>query len=245
MKMKLAALVAPITIASTMLAMPMTAQSGYLTDSRGDVVKSGYGLCWDGVWPKPDQIEACGDKVAAMMTDGDADMDGVPDSKDKCPGTPKGIKVDATGCAADSDGDGVKDFFDKCPGTPKGTKVNADGCEIIGDVTINLVNDEFDFDSATLKDAMKSALNAIIEKIKGTPGTEQLDIVGHTDSSGPEAYNQGLSERRAQSVADYLQTFGVQPGDMTVSGRGEAQPVADNGTKEGRKKNRRVEIMTR
>jgi len=58
----------------------------------------------------------------------DTDGDGVPDRKDKCPGTPKGAKVDATGCPLDSDGDGVYDGLDQCPGTPKGAKVDAKGC---------------------------------------------------------------------------------------------------------------------
>ena len=63
----------------------------------------------------------------------DSDGDGVPDDIDKCPGTPKGAKVDAKGCELDSDGDGVVDRLDKCPGTPKGTKVDAKGCELDSD----------------------------------------------------------------------------------------------------------------
>lgn len=239
MKIRLASIVAPISVAAAISLAPTTSSAGYLTDSSGDVVFSGFGLCWQGVWSKPDQLAACGDVI-----DGDDDMDGVLNSMDKCPGTPEGVKVDADGCPLDSDGDGVLDNNDKCPGTPAGARVNADGCEIIGDVTINLVNDEFDFDSASLKEAMKSALDAIIAKIKGSKGEEKLDIVGHTDSTGPAEYNQGLSERRAQAVADYMQAGGINASSMTVSGRGEAEPVADNATKEGRKKNRRVEIKS-
>ncbi|HOC43913.1 MAG TPA: OmpA family protein [Thermoanaerobaculales bacterium] len=63
----------------------------------------------------------------------DADGDGVPDHLDKCPGTPKGVKVDAVGCPIDSDGDGVADYLDKCPGTPKGVKVDAVGCPLDSD----------------------------------------------------------------------------------------------------------------
>ena len=65
--------------------------------------------------------------------DKDSDGDGVPDSKDKCPNTPKGCKVDEVGCPIDSDGDGVCDGLDKCPDTPKGCKVDADGCPIDSD----------------------------------------------------------------------------------------------------------------
>ena len=70
-----------------------------------------------------------------------------------------------------------------------------------------------------------------------------LNVVGHTDSVGPEAFNQTLSERRAQSVADYLaDEGGVRREVMRVSGRGEAEPMADNNTDEGRRLNRRVVI---
>ena len=242
MKIKLASVVASVSLVSAIAFAPAAiAGKGYLTSSDGKVVTSGYALCWDGIWTDP---TACGDEPAPMM-EGDADKDGVVDSKDKCPGTPAGVMVDVDGCPADSDGDGVYDHKDKCPGTPAGREVNAEGCEIMGDVTINVTSDHFDFDSAKLKAAMKSALHAIIDKLKATKGTEKLDIIGHTDSTGPADYNQGLSERRAQSVADYLQTFGIQPGNMTVSGKGESMPAADNSTKEGRAANRRVEIMTK
>jgi OOP family OmpA-OmpF porin len=234
MKLNLASIAASVALASAMVVSPTVLAKGYLTSSNGEVVTSSAGLCWDGSWTNPQ-----------VCMDGDADMDGVLDSMDKCPGTPKGVKVDAEGCALDSDGDGVLDNDDKCPDTRKGAKVNADGCEIIANVTIDLINDEFDFDSAELKPAMKSALHDILNKLKATPGQEKLAIIGHTDSMGADEYNQGLSERRAQSVADYMQTFGVQPADMTVMGKGESMPVADNGTDAGRSKNRRVEIMTK
>ena len=240
MKIKLASIAASMTLASAVAFAPAVNAKGYLTSSDGKVVTSGYGLCWDGVWTNPN---ACGDEPAPV--DGDADMDGVLDSMDKCPGTPKGVSVDAIGCPLDSDGDGVSDVHDKCPNTPKGAKVNADGCEIIKNVTIKTTNDHFDFDSAKLKDKMKSALDTVIGKLKASKGTEKLDIIGHTDSSGPAEYNQGLSERRAQSVADYLSAGGIKASNMTVSGRGESEPVADNSTREGRMQNRRVEIMTK
>ena len=75
-----------------------------------------------------------------------------------------------------------------------------------------------------------------LNRLKFVAGT----VVGHTDSSGTEAYNQQLSERRAQTVADYLQAKGVAPGRLAASGAGESEPIADNATKEGRAENRRV-----
>ena len=67
-------------------------------------------------------------------------------------------------------------------------------------------------------------------------------IEGHTDSTGPDGYNQGLSERRAEAVQGYLVDHGVSPSNLSTVGYGEAQPVADNSTREGRALNRRVEL---
>ena len=69
-----------------------------------------------------------------------------------------------------------------------------------------------------------------------------VDVYGHTDSSGSDAYNQGLSERRAAAVADYLSSHGVQSARLGTRGFGETQPVASNATEDGRAANRRVEI---
>jgi OOP family OmpA-OmpF porin len=72
-----------------------------------------------------------------------------------------------------------------------------------------------------------------------------IEIAGHTDSQGGDDYNQGLSERRAQAVLDYFVSHGVNPGNITVRGYGESEPVADNSTREGRAANRRVELRQR
>ena len=69
-----------------------------------------------------------------------------------------------------------------------------------------------------------------------------VDVIGHTDSTGPEEYNEQLSLRRATSVKNYLVDQGVDPGIIDVSGKGETMPIADNGTRAGRAQNRRVEI---
>jgi outer membrane protein OmpA-like peptidoglycan-associated protein len=111
-------------------------------------------------------------------------------------------------------------------------------------MTIDLVNDEFAFDSATLTPHMEAALNDIANQISISTGDETLVIVGHTDSVGSEAYNLGLSERRAQATANYLVGAGVNAARIATKGMGEAQPVADNDSTEGRAKNRRVEILT-
>jgi outer membrane protein OmpA-like peptidoglycan-associated protein len=99
----------------------------------------------------------------------------------------------------------------------------------------------FDFDSDEVKPEGKQYIEEIRQKYRFFTA-DSIEIIGHTDSSGPEAYNQGLSERRSASVKKYLVETGSDAGKIRTSGRGETQPVADNGTEEGRQKNRRVEI---
>ncbi len=99
----------------------------------------------------------------------------------------------------------------------------------------------FDFDKSELKPAGLRKLDSLLESIKGA----QLDVViavGHTDSVGSEAYNNRLSLARAESVKTYLVSKGVDVKRVRAVGRGESQPIADNATKEGRAKNRRVDV---
>ena len=100
----------------------------------------------------------------------------------------------------------------------------------------------FDINKDTLKPAGKAELDELASKIGGTARVSDIKIVGHTDSSGAEEYNQQLSVRRATTVRDYLATKGVDRNLMSVSGMGETSPVASNATTAGRKANRRVEV---
>jgi len=235
---RLIAIFAPMGLAVALAAAPIQAEEGYLTNPDEAGIKTGYGECWNAVGGIT-TAEDCGQPEL------DSDGDGVPDSKDECPNTPEGVEVDEVGCPLDSDGDGVPDYLDKCPGTPAGAKVDANGCEIMGNVSINVTTDHFDFDSAQLKPAMMAALDDVAAKVAASAGNETLEIVGHTDSTGTESYNQGLSERRAQAATDYLASQGIDPSMMIVKGMGERSPVADNGTRDGRAMNRRVDILTR
>jgi OOP family OmpA-OmpF porin len=134
----------------------------------------------------------------------------------------------------DGDGDGIVDGTDQCPDTPQGDRVGPQGCSC--DVTRQL---QFKLNSAELTDEDKAILDEVVEnltRLKFVSGT----VTGHTDSSGSEAYNQGLSERRAQTVATYLEGKGIGAGRLKVSGAGESEPIADNTTKDGRAQNRRV-----
>ena len=99
----------------------------------------------------------------------------------------------------------------------------------------------FDFDKAVLKNEGKSKLDDLAAKVKAI-NLEVVIAIGHTDSVGSDAYNQKLSVRRAESVKAYLVSKGVEPNRIYTEGKGEKQPVASNKTKEGRQKNRRVEI---
>ena len=99
----------------------------------------------------------------------------------------------------------------------------------------------FDFDKSVLKPEGKAKLDDLASKVKGV-NLEVIIAVGHTDSIGSDAYNQKLSVRRSEAVKAYLVSKGIEKGRVYTEGKGEKQPVADNKTKEGRAKNRRVEI---
>ncbi len=134
----------------------------------------------------------------------------------------------------DSDGDGVPDDIDQCPGTPAGARVNDVGCWHLAGDTV-----QFDFDSATINDT--SLLEEALVIMKENPDLTG-DVAGHTCSIGPEAYNQMLSERRANAVRDWFIKNGIAPERIRAVGYGETRPIASNDTEEGRRKNRRVEL---
>lgn len=211
--------------------------AGSIVDGRGcDVDSDG-----DGVVDSQDDCPGTV-KGAAVNDRGcevDSDGDGVPNSRDRCPGTPAGATVNADGCEVDSDGDGVVDSKDKCANTPAGTPVDNSGCELAEE--FKLVGVNFEFDSAILTSGSTATLEGAVKILKRHSDLK-VEIAGHTDSQGSETYNQGLSERRAQAVADYLVAHGANAGNISVKGYGESQPVADNGSKAGRAANRRVEL---
>jgi len=165
----------------------------------------------------------------------DSDGDGVPDDLDRCPDTPKDVKVDAHGCPLDSDGDGVPDYLDKCPNTPKGATVNKNGCWVYAAVVM------FDFDSYKIKSGAFTMLNEGALILKKNPEV-RIEIQGHTDNVGSAVYNMKLSESRAKAVVEYLIKKGIDPRRISAKGYGLTQPIAGNDTEEGRAKNRRVEF---
>lgn len=137
----------------------------------------------------------------------------------------------------DSDGDGVPDTVDQCPDTPRGTAVDAVGCPRKGSVTLKGVN--FEFNSAKLTAESRPILDGVASDLKKHPRLK-VELEGHTDSVGADAYNLRLSQQRADSVREYLISQGVPATQLTAKGHGETRPVASNSTEAGRAENRRV-----
>ena len=211
-----------------------------------------------------------GKEFAVIKECMDSDADGVPDSIDKCPDTPKGVKVDKDGCPIDSDGDGVTDYLDKCPDTPKGVKVDKDGCpmpqlpvpQVVAPpaapapapVPVPAVEKaekkvsialeiEFDTGKAVIKPQYDDQIKKVADFMTTYPETTAV-IEGHTDNVGKESSNVNLSTRRAESVKESLvKKYGIAASRLTAKGFGSSQPVADNKTPEGRQKNRRINAV--
>jgi outer membrane protein OmpA-like peptidoglycan-associated protein len=129
-------------------------------------------------------------------------------------------------------------------GTTLDERLSRLGAEVTGtEVTIRLPGSVlFDFDSAQIRPDAERTLTEVAEVIKGY-AKRPVRIEGHTDSVASDDYNQKLSERRAASVQAWLAGKGVEGGRLTPRGFGETRPVADNGTAEGRQRNRRVEVI--
>jgi len=135
----------------------------------------------------------------------------------------------------DDDGDGVTNDKDACPNTPFKAVVDERGCWAFANALL------FDFDSAVIKEKFAAALDKIKEVFSSHPDLK-VTVEGHADSTGPEAYNQKLSEKRAQAVTKYLEAEGVGAEKLNAVGYGELKPAYPNDTAEGRAKNRRVEF---
>ncbi len=181
---------------------------------------------------------------------GDRDGDGIPDWRDRCPDEP-GPKP--SGCPfKDRDHDGIEDAKDKCPDDPE-TKNNyddKDGCPDIlpkelEDIAGIMKGIKFDVDKDTIKSESKSVLERAVETLKQFPQVN-VEISGHTDSTGGYEHNMDLSRRRAESVKRYLVEHGVDESRISTNGFGPDKPIDTNDTAEGRANNRRIEfqIMT-
>ncbi|MCW3174321.1 OmpA family protein [Shewanella subflava] len=190
----------------------------------------------------------------------DTDMDGVPDKKDACAGTPKGIVVMANGCQDPSDIEIEEDVqeveldspveisaIEELPLTPQ-ELVNV--CE--QQTSINGVSQclqqaiqpvYFEFAKADVLLSQRPFLDSILRLTEKSDNV-QLMLVGHADSLGSDQLNQKLSLARANSVKQILVTdYHFNPNNISVKGMSNKQPAADNATTEGRQRNRRVEFI--
>lgn len=192
-------------------------------------------------------VEDC--PVAVVGTGGrddcaaDSDGDGVGDPADACPGTAPGIRVDRRGCAPvasnDTDGDGVGNAADRCPATAPDLKVDGTGCVVAQNTTLRGVT--FQPGSARLTPEGRQTLDAVASTLRGQERLA-VEIAGHTDGVGSEAYNMLLSQQRAETVRAYLVERGISDERMSAVGYGELEPVDGNDTEDGRVANRRVEF---
>ena len=226
--------------------------AGAKVDSRGCPADADNDRVWDG-------IDQCPDTPAGAIVDArgcpkDSDGDGVPDGIDQCADTPQGAPVDARGCpvVTDADGDGVPDDKDLCPNTPTNAKVDKDGCPIVlseretelldkGRITERMIH----FETAKWDILPESypVLDDIGNILIQWPRLK-IEIGGHADWRGSDAYNLDLSQHRSDAVLNYLTNKFPQLNheSYTAKGYGESTPVATNKTAEGMAMNRRVEF---
>jgi OOP family OmpA-OmpF porin len=167
----------------------------------------------------------------------DSDNDGVIDSKDVCPTTVAGIKVDQKGCELDSDNDGVVNSKDICPTTSAGVEVDQKGCAVLN--TPEELGVLFETNSATIKSSDLSKFDKYVKYLTQVKAAI-IVLEAHTDSIGDENYNLKLSQKRANSVKDQLVKMGIDENRIKAIGYGETKPKVANDTQEHRKQNRRV-----
>ncbi|MFV0539776.1 MAG: OmpA family protein, partial [Aestuariibaculum sp.] len=178
----------------------------------------------------------------------DTDGDGIEDSHDLCPDV-YGVKAFA-GCP-DTDNDGIPDSLDKCP-NEKGA--NGSGCPevVVEKVEVVKTAEEvdvfksvfFDLDKATLDNNAKVILDGIADLAKDAKQIT-ISVNGYTDSTGSNQYNKSLSDRRANTVKDYLTSNGVSGSNIQIASFGEDKPTANNNTADGRALNRRAEVTVK
>ncbi|HEY1556558.1 MAG TPA: OmpA family protein [Kofleriaceae bacterium] len=210
----------------------------------------------------PDDVDKCPDdpedfdqfQDADGCPDPDNDQDGILDVDDLCPNDPedKDGFEDADGCPdPDNDKDRILDKDDKCPNEPETYNgyQDADGCPDRGRVVVTDTSIEildmiyFEYDKAIIKKESYPILDAVAATLQGNPSIQLVEIQGHTDERGDDAYNLDLSDRRAKSVRQYLIDKGVDEKRLTAQGYGETQPLDRRHNEEAWAKNRRVAFL--
>jgi len=215
----LTSLVAASLIAVSGLAVAQKADpknSGYVISPDTNVVKSGFGLCWrTGYFTPAHAIKGCDDDLLpkAAPTPAPAPRPAAPAPRPAAP----------------------------APAAPPPRRAPAPAPAPTSEKVTFAAETFFDFDKAVVKPEGKAKLDDLVGKLRGIT-LEVIIAVGHTDWVGSDAYNQRLSVRRAEAVKAYLVSKGIEANRIYTEGKGERQPVADNRTRDGRAKNRRVEI---
>ncbi|WP_028377021.1 OmpA family protein [Leeuwenhoekiella sp. MAR_2009_132] len=192
-----------------------------------------------------DNEDKCPNVAGPAATNGcpDADGDGVIDAEDKCPN--EAGPASNNGCPfVDTDGDGVADKDDKCPNVAGPASNN--GCPEVDAAVLEELNGEagrilFDTDKATIRKSSLATVDRIAAIVKEYPSAK-FEVEGHADSRASNAYNMSLSERRAQSVVDYLISKGANADNLMIHAYGEEKPIAPNTTAAGMQLNRRVKL---
>jgi OmpA-OmpF porin, OOP family len=206
-----------------------------------------------------DPVDACPDVPGVKNEDpkkhgcppADRDKDGILDDDDACPDEP-GVKTDdpkTNGCPPpkDRDGDGILDTEDACPDVPgeKNEDPKKNGCPVArvekGQIIIR-EQVQFAYNSAKILKTSDYILEAVKKILDENPEIKHVNIEGHTDSKGGDAYNKALSGRRAASVVAWLVQHGVDKKRLAPKGFGEERPIDSNDTEDGRANNRRVEF---
>jgi outer membrane protein OmpA-like peptidoglycan-associated protein len=209
-------------------------------DPDGDGFKGSDDKCPDqaGIYP-----DGC--------PDSDTDGDGVADSVDECPEEPGPAPTGCPGAEPDRDADGIPDESDICiddPETANGYE-DDDGCpdevpKKLRGVTGKMDGITFETNSAKITPESKATLDDAVKTLEANPRYD-VEIVGHTDDTGDHDYNVRLSQRRADSVKQYLVSHGVERERVEARGAGPDEPMAKNDTPEGRAQNRRIEFKVR
>ncbi|MGE5182002.1 MAG: OmpA family protein, partial [Acidobacteriota bacterium] len=221
---------------------------GNKNDRDGDGILDDVDKCPD----DPEDFDGFQD--ADGCPDPDNDQDGILDVDDLCPNDPedKDGFEDADGCPdPDNDKDRILDKDDKCPNEPETYNgyQDEDGCPDRGRVVVTDTSIEildmiyFEYDKAIIKKESYPILDAVAATLQGNPSIQLVEIQGHTDERGDDAYNLDLSDRRAHAVRQYLIDKGVDEKRLTAQGYGETQPLDRRHNEAAWAKNRRVAFL--
>lgn len=211
------------SMSGTPVATDIQSNSSYLSDKNGNVITAGSGVCvTNGAFMSDEALMGCDpDAAAKAAADAEAAAKAEAESAAAEEAERKAAEAAAAAAAAAS-------AANQAP-APQIMTLNGKA--------------HFETGSAALGPEGEMALSRMAEQLKSYETIEKIAIVGHTDSTGDEAMNQRLSERRAASVRGFLDNAGVLEGAVVdVMGKGESAPIADNSTDEGRQQNRRVDI---